>query len=500
MFPPAPSRRLDIGFRDVYADRHWLQVFGVRQLSRRKRHSSKTHRSLTLSPTPISANERRHYLLNARHPHSRANSSAAFLLGSPALEQPTRVADGSQHGHTHSNSNASAVTTPTTAGYGYITPVETVAGPFYRPPRTRRVDGGLGDAYSPAEQSPGSWSEPVFGRQRSSLGSVPAHVLMQQQQEEVHDWEEHRERGNPAPGAHNGHRYTDSAVTVGSTRGGGNTDYTVREVDFYYGVRGPALSTQPQRRLGTGPADPTGPVSNAKSWIKQKLGLARGEKEKGFSVVRSAKAPMQRAPQSEPSEPSAALGTAIATDRDPEPETEREAPAAVPSTTRRNIDTDTSEYSSDEGPGEPGPGTLMLGPSGGETSLERKPTVPRKSSKRRSSGARQMSTQFYDPPIQRLPFEDERDRLAAPGEGNRYHSFTTSSRSSSTLEPPQLVTEGRPDSEGSYGRVSAGRVGAVVRDERGEIRGSQAELVRGGSESSAASARGGYEDVGRGER
>jgi hypothetical protein len=93
----------------------------------------------------------------------------------------------------------------------------------------------------------------------------------------------------PTSAALGGHRYTDSAVTVGSGRG--KPDYAVREVDSYYRVRGQALSAQPQRRLGTGPADPTGPISTAKSWIKTKLGLARGEKEKGFSVVRSSRAP-----------------------------------------------------------------------------------------------------------------------------------------------------------------------------------------------------------------
>jgi len=386
------------------------------------------------------------------------------------------------------------------AGYGYIPPVENVAGPYYRPPRTRRIDGGLGDTYSPTEQSPGSWSETGFGKQQSSQGSIPAHVLLQQQQAEEHGWDEQRERGTPASAAQYGHRYTDSAVTVGSTRGGGNTDYAVREVDFYYGVRGPALSAQPQRRLGTGPADPTGPVSNAKSWIKQKLGLARGEKEKGFSVVRSAKAPMQRVPQSETSAP---VGTTITSDEEPKPEREpdEQQEAVAPTTRRETTETDaSSEYSSDEEPGEPGPSTHMLGPSGGGANIELKPTVPRRSSKRRSSSACQPSTQLYDPPIPRLPFEDDNDRLAAPGEGNRYHSFTTSSRSSSPLEPPQLVMEGRPGSGGSLGRVSAGRVGAVVRDERGEVRGTQAELVRGGSGSSAASGRKGTEDVGRSER
>ncbi|KAF2644454.1 hypothetical protein P280DRAFT_171858 [Massarina eburnea CBS 473.64] len=71
------------------------------------------------------------------------------------------------------------------------------------------------------------------------------------------------------------------------------TDYSVRESDFYYGLRGPALSDQPTRKLKTGPADPMGPVSSATGWFKS-LGLFAGkkkEKGKGFEVVRSTRMP-----------------------------------------------------------------------------------------------------------------------------------------------------------------------------------------------------------------
>ncbi|KAF1978927.1 hypothetical protein BU23DRAFT_595438 [Bimuria novae-zelandiae CBS 107.79] len=74
-----------------------------------------------------------------------------------------------------------------------------------------------------------------------------------------------------------------------------NTDYSVRESDFYYGLRGPALSAQPTRKLKTGPADPMGPVSSATGWFKS-LGLFAGkkkEKGKGFEVVRSTRMPPQ---------------------------------------------------------------------------------------------------------------------------------------------------------------------------------------------------------------
>ena len=45
------------------------------------------------------------------------------------------------------------------------------------------------------------------------------------------------------------------------------TDYAIREVDFYYGIRGPALSGG-TRKLRTGPANPTGPMSSVTGWFK----------------------------------------------------------------------------------------------------------------------------------------------------------------------------------------------------------------------------------------
>ncbi|ORY66031.1 uncharacterized protein BCR38DRAFT_340586 [Pseudomassariella vexata] len=69
-------------------------------------------------------------------------------------------------------------------------------------------------------------------------------------------------------------------------------DYSTREVDFYYGVRGPALNSDaPSRRLGTGPADPTSPVSAATGWLKALFGGKTKDKGKGFEVVRSARMP-----------------------------------------------------------------------------------------------------------------------------------------------------------------------------------------------------------------
>jgi len=85
-----------------------------------------------------------------------------------------------------------------------------------------------------------------------------------------------------------------------------NVDYAVREVDFYYGVRGPALSSQPTRKLKTGPADPVGPASAASGWFRGMFGRKNKEAGKGFEVVRSTRATPhadeEGHPQSYPSE------------------------------------------------------------------------------------------------------------------------------------------------------------------------------------------------------
>lgn len=79
-------------------------------------------------------------------------------------------------------------------------------------------------------------------------------------------------------------------------------DYTTRESDFYYGVRGPALNANiPSRRTKTGPTDPTGSAASALGWVKGLFGGKTKEKGKGFEVVRSARMPPgMRAPNAPP--------------------------------------------------------------------------------------------------------------------------------------------------------------------------------------------------------
>ncbi|KAL7267992.1 hypothetical protein RUND412_009403 [Rhizina undulata] len=290
----------------------------MRQLSRRKHHQSVDPSINTLVPTE----ERKLSGLTGSsrpgmmRPMSRSGSSAVLLggagPGSDGME--LGIEGGSQSGHGHSNSGSTGFTPTTPGAFSYLPGPNdmrglaldtggSTAGPYYRPPRPRGVprtgEGSESEAYSPGAKSRGSWGSEAWatsptGRQRSSQGSFPPSALGGGVINASDDWDIGGPSGTGTPPATSGgrgiesaHRHTES-ITAGSNRG--NTDYAVREVDFYYGVRGPALSRQPAPRLGTGPADPMGPVAVVKGWLMRKLGFG-GKEEKGFTVVRSSRAP-----------------------------------------------------------------------------------------------------------------------------------------------------------------------------------------------------------------
>ena len=153
------------------------------------------------------------------------------------------------------------------------------ADPYYRPPRQRRQ---TGEFMTPGDKSRGSadWTNATFEeasaerRERSNSNgrpvSLPPHQILP----------------NPAY-----LRNQSESETKLNETDSPNVDYAVREVDYYYGVRGPALSSQPTRKLKTGPADPVGPVSSATGWFKNMLGRKTKDSGKGFEVVRSSRAP-----------------------------------------------------------------------------------------------------------------------------------------------------------------------------------------------------------------
>ena len=208
--------------------------------------------------------------------HHRHRSSSA--MDTISFEGPMR--------HLESGASSYTPTTPGEAGSFTVLPSPgfapryppnglplQAADPYYRPPRARNAT--LDDpGASPVGRNRGSWPNSGDPSQRrlSLLGRPPLDPA---------EAEAQLERGpTPAP-------YSQPAISLSP-----RTDYSTREVDFYYGVRGERLNSDaPGRKLGTGPADPTGPMASAAGWLRTFLGGKSKEKGKGFEVVRSARMP-----------------------------------------------------------------------------------------------------------------------------------------------------------------------------------------------------------------
>ncbi|KAI5787647.1 hypothetical protein DFH27DRAFT_220860 [Peziza echinospora] len=370
------------------------------------------------------------------HGHQRASStSTAFTPTSPIASSYPQA--GGQGGGGGGGGGGAIM------GLGVLANSGPDPGPFYRPPRTRTNTIGL--AESPHMQQRGSWSEGDWSPRYDAAGNLinpqnagpraPFAYGDNQSQRSgsrgapyAEDWEATSAInannqnsgaatppqfvGFPSPGSVR-HQPTDSTLG-GSARA--NTDYAVREMDFYYGVqRGPALSSSaPSRRLGTGPADPTSPMAVAKGWLVNRFGR-RKEKAKGFEVVRSSRAPqvlkeMQEAEAARRGQMNAA-GAAITTgDESSDDENAgggepRAGKQKVKSTTDTDDDSGTDGEERDnygEGPSNSAvqdrSAALMALEGDVATSLPSRtfskrslqppsgvPTVPRKSSKRKSS-------------------------------------------------------------------------------------------------------------------
>jgi hypothetical protein len=201
--------------------------------------------------------------------HRRHRSSSA--LESLSLDTPVRPLDSGAY-------------TPTTLGeastFSYLPSPKTVAhrqqapyvvpnpDPYYRPPRQRRqtLETPTSTLSKPGTPSrAGDWPKERPGQSGTSTAGEPAELS-----------------GDPVP---------DTGYATYSLFGP-RTDYSTREVDFYYGVRGERLNSDaPNRKLRTGPADPTKPISTASSWLWGIFGKRKKDKGKGFEVVRSTRMP-----------------------------------------------------------------------------------------------------------------------------------------------------------------------------------------------------------------
>ncbi|KAJ5806771.1 TRP-like family [Penicillium riverlandense] len=258
-----------------------VKVFGMRQLSRRapQRGIQRdiTRQSLGSEAAMLThGDDRMSSQFDGSRPRSLSGNSA-LLLSRASDGRASQLLDyASSHGGTHSRTASSGLYTPTTLGghTSYGGAESPVIGmqprdPYYRPPR-------------PGRRTP----------QPSSLdgGRAPKTIMKPSR---AMDTEDDLGDGPPASG-----RATPTPAYIPAPKEDmeledprKQKDYAVREVDFYYRVRGPPLSHMGTRKLKTGPADPTGPVSSATGWFRNFFQGKTKEKGKGFEVVRSARAP-----------------------------------------------------------------------------------------------------------------------------------------------------------------------------------------------------------------
>lgn len=278
------------------------KVFGMRQLSRRLPRLDATSRQSQLSSAAmLSEQDRKSYLIEGGRLRSQSAGSAGNLLNrqSTNLDGMGVDAFGAMPAH-HVGSGAPSSHTPTTPGeastFSFLPSAAAPSGrgrnksailgldttdaadPYYRPPRFRRP---TVDAYSPGARSRGSWASGDWTNRRwSQHESPPADP------DTIEPFEGPSISGRNSP--------SQQQVLDGGPLelNRSKADYTTREVDFYYGVRGPALNAEaPSRRIKTGPTDPTGIPASAAGWFKSLFKGKTKEKGKGFEVVRSSRMP-----------------------------------------------------------------------------------------------------------------------------------------------------------------------------------------------------------------
>ncbi|KAI0538268.1 integral membrane protein [Xylaria digitata] len=249
------------------------KIFGARQLSRRvDRTSGPSRLSQLSSAAMLDAAENA-----SKRGYGRVRSESAGSIGIMMSPRRNSSAMDTYSIDAYSNpmgSSTFAATTPREASTfsflpspGQATRPQPSADPYYRPPRARR--GTIEEAGSSS-----------LHRTRGSVGSI--------------DLATHRlsQVGGDGDGDILAPGIATPAPVPYAPVFAPRADYSTREVDFYYGVRGPALNSDGLgRKLGTGPADPTSPVASATGWLMRLFGGKTKEKGKGFEVVRSSRMP-----------------------------------------------------------------------------------------------------------------------------------------------------------------------------------------------------------------
>ncbi|KAB5536620.1 hypothetical protein GE09DRAFT_971364 [Coniochaeta sp. 2T2.1] len=480
------------------------KIFGMRQLSRRtsRRGEGPSRQSQLSSSAMLDTEEasKSGYVMHG----GRIRSDSAGTMGVFLQRQRTSSAmDVASLEAEVRNDNASSFT-PTTPGeastFSFL-PSPGITGrqssnplplnpsdPYYRPPRRRTTL----DNQSPLGKDRGSWTS-------GDLSQRGGHGLL----------------GGPADPAELAGEISRSATPLPYGQGSPNPvprqDYSTREVDFYYGVRGERLNSDaPNRKLRTGPADPTKPVASATGWFKSLLGGKSKEKGKGFEVVRSSRMPpAMRARGGEFDDDPPPEGVPVAMgvlrhgpiDSDDEDDVKRSPKPTVMHSDNRKaaetelLDADGSPHEDDEGDErrrsdarsnfvDADDGTGGKSPYRDDIPIP----IPRKSSRRQSDGTEQhkrnLSLNLTVPgysragpqhghsasaSTSRLPFE----RTAS----QKRHSSTSSINISDTYSQIDLQEPTAPyaDRPASFGHVSQGSIGRVDRDV--DLLGSAAEVV-----------------------
>lgn len=261
------------------------KVFGMRQLSKRVPRRDLTRQSLGSEAAMLAhADGRMSAQFDGSRPRSLSGSSALLLnRATPSDGRASAVIDyASSQGGSHSRGPSVGMYSPSPTAYagpGHFSSSpssSTFIGahprdPYYRPPRSGRRTPQAGASGDRSKRN----SRTFFRTNRTA-----------DMEDDLGDGPPTSGRGTPVP-AYLPAPKDDMELEDPRQR----KDYAVREVDFYYRVRGPPLSHTGTRKLKTGPADPTGPVSSATGWFRNLFQGKTKDKAKGFEVVRSARAP-----------------------------------------------------------------------------------------------------------------------------------------------------------------------------------------------------------------
>ncbi|KAK4449390.1 putative flavin carrier protein 3 [Podospora aff. communis PSN243] len=449
------------------------KIFGMRQLSRRnvrrEREAGPSRSSQLSSSAMLDAAEasKPGYVM----PGGRLRSESAGSMGIMQRRDHTALENLHLDSPSRNMDSATSAFTPTTPGdsstFSFAPspgiPARAQSGlgiqpadPYYRPPRQRRQTLDV-------QSSPASKTVAAAQKRTSLVGVSPLGAPF-----EI-DVPPRGETPNP---------YAQAGTPLTP-----RTDYSTREVDFYYGVRGERLNSEgPSRKLGTGPADPTGPMASAAGWIRTMFGAKGKDKGKGFEVVRSARMPPSAGGNYEEEAPPQGIPVALGVirngpiDSDDEDDVRqarapRARAARAPETSLLDDDAGLSEDTT-LNEAETSRSTRARAMSG-TGALPSIPSVPRKSSKRTPDHSRapsaevRLSRASSNIPLSattssRLPFE-------------RSPSQRRLSGASSAHPDLQDVSGTQQERSTSYGFVHQGSVNRVNRD--ADLLGSSAEVV-----------------------